>query len=104
MNMAVVLRQKTGGRLPAVVKQAILVFSMKHDDVKQVFPEICNDRVLTANFNAFVNEARPYLKDKAELRKQLKKNWLGTYFYYYYCENNEPYQVRKADSSSGGVN
>ena len=104
VNMATVLRQKTGGRLPSIVRQAILVYSMTHDEVKQVFPEICNDRVMLTNFQAFVNEAKPYLKDKAELRKRLKERWLGTYYYYYYCENNEPYQTRKPESSSGGVN
>jgi hypothetical protein len=104
VNMAVVLRQKTGGRLPAIVRQAILIYSMTHEEVKQAFPEICNDQVLVSNFQAFVNEARPYLKDKAELRKRLKENWLGTYYYYYYCENNEPYQVRKVENTAGGVN
>ena len=102
VNMAAVLRQKTGGRLPAIVRQAILIYSMTHDEVKQAFPEVCNDQVLAGSFQAFVNAARPYLKDKAELRKQMKDQWLGTYFYYYYCENNEPYQVRKADNSSAG--
>lgn len=104
VNMAAVLRQKTGGQLPAIVREAILIFSMTHDEVKQAFPEVCNDQMLVSRFQAFVNEARPYLKDKAELRKRLKDNWLGTYYYYYYCENNEPYQVRKADNTSGGVN
>ena len=77
---------------------------MKNDEVKKVFPEVCNDQVLASSFQAFVSQARPFLKDKAELRKQLKENWLGSYFYYYYCENNEPYQVRKPESSTGGVN
>lgn len=104
MNMATVLRQKTGGRLPAIVRQAIMVYSMTHDEVKSVFPEVCNDRMMLSNFQAFVAEAKPYLKDKAELRKRMKKNWLGSYYYYYYCENNEPYQVRKQQSSAGGVN
>ena len=36
------------------------------------------------------------------LRKELRDGWLGTYFYYYYCENNEPNQVRPA--TNGGVN
>jgi hypothetical protein len=104
MNMATVLRQKTGGRLPMIVRQAIMVYSMTHEEVKNVFPEVCNDRVLLSTFQAFVAEAKPYLKDKAELRKRMKKNWLGTYYYYYYCENNEPYQVRKVENSVGGVN
>ena len=104
INMALVLRQKSGGKLPPVVRQAIMIFSMKNDEVKKVFPEVCNDQVLASSFQAFVSQARPFLKDKAELRKQLKENWLGSYFYYYYCENNEPYQVRKPESSTGGVN
>ena len=104
MNMAVVLKQKNNGRLPSVVRQAILVYSMKHDEVKQVFPEICNDKVMLSNFHAFVAEAKPSLKDKAELRKRMKANLLGTYYYYYYCENNEPYQTRKPENSAGGVN
>ena len=104
LNLATVLRQKTGGRLPLVVRQAIMAYSVNHEEVKQAFPEVCNDRMLLANFQAFVAEAKPYLKDKAELRKRMKDNWLGSYYYYYYCENNEPYQVRKVESSSGGVN
>lgn len=104
MNMATILRQKNGGRLPQIVRQAIMVYSMTHDEAKNVFPEVCNDRMLLSNFQAFVAEAKPYLKDKAELRKRMKKNWLGTYYYYYYCENNEPYQVHKVDNSAGGVN
>ena len=51
-------------------------------------------------------EAKPYVKDRYELRKNLKKNWLGSYMYYYYCENNEPDQVRPATESNhkAGVN
>ncbi len=105
VNMAMVLRQKRAGRLPTVVRQAILIYSMTNDEIKKAFPEICNDKVLVSNFQAFANEARPYLKDNAELKKQLKKKWLGSYFYYYYCENNEPYQVRKVENTAvGGVN
>ena len=104
LNLATVLRQKMGGRLPLVVRQAIMAYSVSHDEVKQAFPEVCNDRMLLANFQAFVAEAKPYLKDKVELRKRMKDNWLGSYYYYYFCENNEPYQVRKVESSAGGVN
>ncbi|MGN0086786.1 MAG: DUF6057 family protein [Alloprevotella sp.] len=39
---------------------------------------------------------------KRRLREALRENWLGTYFYYYYCENNELSQTRKVESA--GVN
>jgi len=38
----------------------------------------------------------------ARLREALRAEWLGSYFYYYYCENNDPAQVTPAEKT--GVN
>ena len=38
----------------------------------------------------------------ARLREALRDEWLGSYFYYYYCENNDPAQVTPAEKT--GVN
>ena len=54
---------------------------------------------------AFLSDAKPYVKDRLALRRELKERWLGTYFYYYYCENNDPDQVIKRDNTEkAGVN
>jgi hypothetical protein len=104
LNVAGVMRQKLGGRLPQAVREAILIKSVTLKDVAQVFPDIANDRILLAQFQSFVKEAQPYLDDKPKLREVMKEKWLGTYFYYYYCENNNPNQVRRQEQNTVGVN
>ncbi|MBO5702962.1 MAG: hypothetical protein J6R91_00060 [Bacteroidaceae bacterium] len=104
LNVAGVMRQKLGGRLPQAVREAILIKSVTLKDVAQVFPDIANDRILLAQFQSFVKEAQPYLDDKPKLREVMKEKWLGTYFYYYYCENNNPNQVRRQEQNNVGVN
>jgi hypothetical protein len=103
LNMASVLRHKNQGRLPRIVREAIMIKSITMPELKQAFPEITGDAMLLTNFQSFVSQARPYLDDKPLLREKLRKDWLGTYFYYYYCENNNPSQVQ-SKSSSAGVN
>ena len=103
LNVASVMRHKFG-RLPRVVKEAILIKSLTLKEVENVFPEVTKDAMLLTNFQTFVKEARPYLDDKPKLREVMREKWLGTYFYYYYCENNHPNQVRPANASSAGVN
>ena len=66
-------------------------------------------------FTAFITEAKPILderkrvsegKSEAEklkirdeynhkLRTALADDWVGTYLYYYYCENNDQAQVKQ---------
>ncbi|MBQ2123391.1 MAG: hypothetical protein II200_05320 [Bacteroidaceae bacterium] len=101
LNMASVLRHKNQGRLPRIVREAIMIKSITMPELKQAFPEITGDAMLLTNFQSFVSQARPYLDDKPLLREKLRKDWLGTYFYYYYCENNNPSQVQSKTSSAG---
>jgi hypothetical protein len=101
--MASVYRHKNNGRLPQVVREAIMVKSITMPEVKQAFPDVTGDAMLLTRFQNFVSQARPYLNDKPLLREKMREDWLGTYFYYYYCENNNPNQVQ-SKSSSAGVN
>ena len=101
LNMASVLRHKNQGRLPRVLREAIMIKSITMPEVKKAFPEITNDAMLLASFQSFVSQARPYLDDKPLLREKMREDWLGTYFYYYYCENNNPNQVQSKTSSAG---
>ncbi|MBO5698900.1 MAG: hypothetical protein J6R79_02715 [Bacteroidaceae bacterium] len=101
LNVASVMRQKNGGRLPQAVREAIMIKSITLKDVAQAFPDITKDRLLLTQFQNFVKEAQPYLDDKPKLREVMKEKWLGTYFYYYYCENNNPNQVRQEQKSIG---
>lgn len=103
LNMASVYRHKNNGRLPQVVREAIMVKSITMPEVKQAFPDVTGDAMLLTRFQNFVSQARPYLNDKPLLREKMREDWLGTYFYYYYCENNNPNQVQ-SKSSSAGVN
>ena len=69
------------------VMQALAIMSLKDPNIEKMFniPPYVHNEV-----KAFLMEAKPYIKDRYELRKNLKENWLGSYMYYYYCENNEP--------------
>ena len=61
--------------------------------IKQGYQDVVKqygvNQMIMANLQSFLMAARPYTKDKEALRANLKKDWLGTYFYYYFCENNE---------------
>lgn len=115
-----ILAQRNNGVLPTAVQQAIVLIAGSHPEVAQSFPGVVEN--MKPQLSAFYTEATPIIKEgesakqgksekqKAEikqeynrrLRKELRDDWLGTYFYYYYCENNEPNQVRPATNS--GVN
>ena len=99
---AQILAQKGFGMTKSVM-QALAIMSLKDPNIEKMFnipPYVQNE------VRSFLVEAKPYVKDRYELRKNLKKNWLGSYMYYYYCENNEPDQVRPATESNhkAGVN
>lgn len=100
LSRAAIFQQK-GFPFPAVMQQAIYLYHTQHED-QQVLDRFKIGQYVPSDFKAFVTDAAPLLKDKKALREQLKERWLGTYFYYYYCENNEQNQ---ADSRQGdGVN
>lgn len=87
--------------LGTILLQAICCMSIKNPDILKQFPEA---NVEMNALREFLLEAAPYQKDKDALRKHLKADWLGTYFYYYYTENNSPEQTGKATTGNGAVN
>lgn len=92
-----------GWPLPECMQQALVIYSIKHggaDFLKQFQGKI--SPMTEQTIAAFSREVAPIAKDKDAMRRELKKDWLGTYVYYYYCENNNPDQVRKRESA--GVN
>jgi len=95
---AAILRTKQA--LPLCALQAIAIASLKNPTILKHFPEVSQFTV--EEVKSFIMDAGPYVDDKKALRRELKKKWLGTYMYYYYCENNEENQVRPTEKS--GVN
>lgn len=114
-----ILSQKNGGNLPAPVQQALTIMAQKNPQVAQVFPEIV--RMNQPMLVSFFSVAKPIIdrrkadsagksakeqeeiktKYNAILREELKEEWLGTYFYYYYCENNDPSQTSEHKDKAG---
>ena len=114
-----ILSQKNGGNLPVPVQQALTIMAQKNPQVAQVFPEIV--RMNQPMLVSFFSVAKPIIdrrkadsagksakeqeeiktKYNAILREELKEEWLGTYFYYYYCENNDPSQTSEHKDKAG---
>ncbi len=92
-----------GWAMPECMQQALVIYSVKHGgaDFLQQFKGAISPMV-EQTVASFSRDVAPYVKDKEAMRRELKKDWLGTYIYYYYCENNNPDQVRKQESA--GVN
>ena len=92
---------RTKQHLPPCVQQAIVIASLKRDGLMQQYPEI--SPYVQETVKSFIMEAKPYAKDKPLLREKMKEKWLGTYMYYYYCENNETNQ-QKQSTTDAAVN
>ena len=90
--------------LPAVVRQALALAAFRDPSVLDRFPEV--DELTRSQVAAFLKAAVPYKDNFAEMAKALRKEWLGTYMYYYYCGNlAAPTQAAPAATSKkGGVN
>ena len=90
--------------LPAVVRQALALAAFRDPSVLDRFPEV--DELTRSQVAAFLKAAVPYKDNFAEMAKALRKEWLGTYMYYYYCGNlTAPTQAGPAaPSKKGGVN
>ena len=75
-------------RMTQTMQEALACLSVKqgYQDVARQYGV---DKMVMANLQAFIMAASPYVKDKVTMREKLKKDWLGTYFYYYFCENND---------------
>ena len=113
MPLIRVYAQKHGGQLTPSLQQAITIMSTKDPSIDEEFGAIVNMQAPT--FTAFITEAKPILderkrvsegKSEAEklkirdeynhkLRAALSADWVGTYLYYYYCENNDQAQVKQ---------
>ena len=106
MIRAQIMKQK-GMRFTEAMQQAVAIFALKNPDVLQQFPEV--SQFVPDQLRSFLLDAKPYIDDREALRRELKEAWLGTYFYYYYTENNDPSQTVKSydaeqKDNSAGVN
>ena len=86
------------------MQEALCILSLKHPElhIQEQFPQI--GQFVPGSVNTFLIDAKPYAKDHLALRHELRKQWLGTYMYYYYTENNDPDQVRKEVKNQSEVN
>lgn len=100
LQRAVIMHQK-GMSFPNSVQQAIAILSLQQPELLQQFPEV--GRFVPDEIRSFLLDAKPYVKDRIALRRELKERWLGTFVYYYYTENNDPNQVVKSYDSSQSV-
>ncbi len=110
--------QQQFGSLPLIVQQALAVVAGKVPALQQQYGQVIASQ--QASLSAFLLAAKPLIDERlrlsegksdeekerikqeynVKLREQLHDDWIGTYFYYYYCENNAPEQVRKATETS----
>lgn len=88
-----------GRPLTTILQQAILCYSVRNPHILQ---QVQIQPYVQQSYETFLREAAPYINDKKALRAKMKENWLGTYMYYYFCENNEKNQVKSGQSA--GVN
>ncbi|MBR1594039.1 MAG: hypothetical protein IJ659_04620 [Alloprevotella sp.] len=104
MPRVMAMRQKNMN-LPMTVQQAICCLSLKdkgaHKDVVNILP---NSQLVMSELQSFLMDAKEYMKDKEKLRTELKGRWLGTYMYYYYCENNDSIATGKKSPREAAVN
>lgn len=96
---AQIMKQK-GMRITGFMQEAIAIASLKQPELLQMFPEV--SQFVPNQITSFLMDAKPYINDRDALRQNLKDNWLGTYVYYYYTENNDPSQTIKNSEKSAG--
>lgn len=95
---------KKGLPFPACMQQAIAIMALKQPELLKRYPQV--GRFVPSELTSFLLDAKPYVKDRLALRHNLREQWLGSYIYYYYTENNDPDQVIKTENkeSKAGVN
>ncbi len=102
------IMQSKGMPITTHMQQAIAILALSEPEALKAFPSV--GRFVPDEVRAFLIDAKPYVGEakRLELRAKTKKQWLGTYMYYYYTENNDPDRVIKRDDegghSSAGVN
>lgn len=120
MNYILVYYQKHQRTLPPVLQQAVLIAANDNEGVMQYFPGVVEAG--EPQMYSFYTLVKPIIEERnakmagkseaeqeairheynARLRKELKADWLGTYYYYYFCENVDDYQEKPHEKS--GVN
>lgn len=98
---AQVLAQK-GKPFPACMQQAIAIMGAKDEKLLKAFPQV--QPYVSNEILSFLMDAKPYAKDRLKLRHEMRKQWIGTYVYYYYTENNDPDQIVKTAEKKAEVN
>ena len=93
--------QSQGIPLHPILQQAVVCASVKHPEVAGMFNI---SKLVSSELQGFLRAAVPYKKDKNKMREVLKEDWLGTYMYYYFCENNDSIATGKYQREDGGVN
>ena len=93
--------QNQGIALHPILQQAIICASVKNPELMNMFSI---NKMVSSEMQAFLRAAVPFKTDKDKMRDELKEQWLGSYMYYYYCENNDSIATGKASTQSGGVN
>ncbi len=105
MMPRVMAMQQKRMNLPMTVQQAIACFSLKdkgaHKDVANMLP---NRQLVMSEMQNFLMDAKPIMNDKDKLREELKERWMGSYMYYYYCENNDSIATGKKSTRDAAVN
>ncbi len=106
MVRAQIMKQK-GMRFTEAMQQAVAIYALNNPDALKHFTEV--GQFVPDQLRSFLLDAKPYIDDREALRRELKETWLGTYFYYYYTENNDPSQTVKSydteqKDSKAGVN
>lgn len=98
------LMAQKGMNLPMCMQEALCILALKHPElhIQEQFSQI--GQFVPGSVNSFLIDAKPYTNDHLALRHELRKQWLGTYMYYYYTENNDPDQVRKEVKKQSEVN
>ena len=63
-----------------------------------------NQQLVMSEMQNFLMDAKPIMNDKDKLREELKERWMGSYMYYYYCENNDSIATGKKSTRDAAVN
>lgn len=92
------IMSRKGMPLPRIVQEALVCGSIKHPQIGKAFPL---PDYMRNSLQSFLIEAKQFNKDKDKRRQGMKKNWLGTYLYYYYCENNDSTATGQSEQGNG---
>lgn len=120
LNYILVYYQKHQKTLPPILQQAIVLAANDNPGVMQYFPNVVEQA--EPLMYSFYTVIKPIIEERdramagksdkeqaaikheynARLRKELKEDWLGTYYYYYFCENVD--QNQEKPHTASGVN